>query len=136
MEEQEFTVSCIHGEMNQQERDSVMCDFRSGGSRVLIATDLLEHGIDVQQVSLVLNFDLPTDHENYIHRIGRAGRHGHKGIANNFVTDRDIRYLRDIQSFYTAEIPEMPKDLDLEDLIYFLIIGGKAKVISADSYGK
>mmetsp|Transcript_18975 Transcript_18975/g.22806 ORF Transcript_18975/g.22806 Transcript_18975/m.22806 type:complete len:404 (-) Transcript_18975:98-1309(-) len=115
MESQDFTVSCIHGEMNQQERDSVMRDFRLGISRVLIATDLLARGIDVQQVSLVLNFDLPTDRENYIHRIGRAGRHGRKGIAINFVTDRDIRYLRDIEIFYRTEILEMPKDF--EDLI-------------------
>merc|ERR1712166_867706 len=74
MQERDFTVSCMHGDMDQRERDIIMREFRSGSSRVLITTDLLARGIDVQQVSLVINFDLPTNRENYIHRIGRSGR--------------------------------------------------------------
>lgn len=111
MDDRDFTVSCIHGDMDQRERDEILEQFRSGSSRVLIATDLLARGIDVQQVSLVLNFDLPMNRENYIHRIGRAGRHGRKGVAINFVTDRDVRNLRDIEHFYKTEIPEMPSTI-------------------------
>ena len=83
-----------HGDMDQKERDVIMREFRSGSSRVLITTDLLARGIDVQQVSLVINYDLPTNRENYIHRIGRGGRFGRKGVAINFVTDEDKRALQ------------------------------------------
>lgn len=107
----DFTVSCLHGDMDQRERNIVMREFRSGSSRVLIATDLLARGIDVQQVSLVINFDLPRNRENYIHRIGRSGRFGRKGVAINFVADSDVRYLRDIEQFYTTQIMEMPQNI-------------------------
>ncbi|KAL3823340.1 hypothetical protein ACHAXA_010475 [Cyclostephanos tholiformis] len=115
MQERDFTVSCMHGDMDQRERDIIMREFRSGSSRVLITTDLLARGIDVQQVSLVINFDLPTNRENYIHRIGRSGRFGRKGVAINFLTEGDVRYLRDIEQFYQTEITEMP--MNVADLI-------------------
>jgi len=115
MQKKDFTVSCMHGDMDQKERDIIMREFRTGSSRVLITTDLLARGIDVQQVSLVINFDLPTNRENYIHRIGRSGRFGRKGVAINFLTEGDVRYLRDIEEFYTTEITEMP--MDVADLI-------------------
>uniref|UniRef100_A0A7S1BCA5 RNA helicase n=2 Tax=Corethron hystrix TaxID=216773 RepID=A0A7S1BCA5_9STRA len=115
MQERDFTVSCMHGDMDQRERDIIMREFRSGSSRVLITTDLLARGIDVQQVSLVINFDLPTNRENYIHRIGRSGRFGRKGVAINFLTEGDVRYLRDIETFYNTEITEMP--MNVADLI-------------------
>merc|ERR1719270_2568661 len=76
MTKRDFTVSTMHAELDQRERDIIMREFRTGSSRVLITTDLLARGIDVQQVSLVINFDLPTNRENYIHRIGRSGRFG------------------------------------------------------------
>merc|ERR1712001_387509 len=95
MHGRDFTVSAMHGDMDQKERDVIMREFRSGSSRVLITTDLLARGIDVQQVSLVINYDLPTNRENYIHRIGRGGRFGRKGVAINFVTDDDKRALQD-----------------------------------------
>ena len=88
-----------------------MKEFKSGSSRVLITTDLLARGIDVQQVSLVINFDLPSIRENYIHRIGRSGRFGRKGVAINFLTVDDYRYLRDIEQFYSTQIDEMPKNV-------------------------
>ena len=78
MQSKNFTVSSMHGDMQQEERDMVMKEFREGSSRVLITTDLLARGIDVQQVSLVINYDLPSNRENYIHRIGRSGRFGRK----------------------------------------------------------
>jgi len=115
MQGRDFTVSCMHGDMEQRERDIIMREFRTGSSRVLITTDLLARGIDVQQVSLVINFDLPTNRENYIHRIGRSGRFGRKGVAINFLSEGDVRYLRDIEQFYNTEITEMP--MDVADLI-------------------
>jgi len=115
MQQRDFTVSCMHGDMDQREREIIMTEFRSGSSRVLITTDLLARGIDVQQVSLVINFDLPTNRENYIHRIGRSGRFGRKGVAINFLTADDIRYLRDIEQFYSTQIEEMP--MNVADLI-------------------
>ena len=106
-----FTVSAMHGDMDQTERDSVMEQFRSGSSRVLVATDLWGRGIDVQQVSLVICYDLPTNRELYIHRIGRSGRFGRKGVAINFVTTEDVKLLRDIEQFYSTQIDEMPQNI-------------------------
>jgi len=105
----------MHGDMDQKERDVIMREFRSGSSRVLITTDLLARGIDVQQVSLVINYDLPTNRENYIHRIGRGGRFGRKGVAINFVTSEDTRILQDIEEHYRTNIEEMP--MNVADLI-------------------
>jgi len=103
-----FTVSAMHGDMVQKERDAIMAEFRGGTSRVLITTDVWARGIDVQQVSLVINYDLPSNRENYIHRIGRSGRFGRKGVAINFVTVDDVRILRDIEQYYGTQIDEMP----------------------------
>ena len=89
--------SVQHGDMEQKQREVLMKKFRSGSCRVLITTDLLARGIDVQQVSHVINYDLPTNRENYIHRIGRGGRFGKKGVAISFVTTEDVRMLRDIE---------------------------------------
>lgn len=111
MGERDFTVSHLHGEMDQKDRDTIMREFRTGSSRVLVTTDLLARGIDVQQVSLVINYDLPTNRENYIHRIGRSGRFGRKGVAINFVSDPDINTLKDIESFYNTTVEEMPMDI-------------------------
>merc|ERR1711963_215697 len=107
----DFTISTMHAELDQKERDLVMREFRSGSSRVLISTDLLARGIDVQQVSLVINYDLPQNIENYLHRIGRSGRFGRKGVAINFMTDRDMRTMRDIEKFYATQIEELPADI-------------------------
>merc|ERR1711967_141505 len=111
----DFTVSTMHADLDQKERDLVMREFRSGSSRVLISTDLLARGIDVQQVSLVMNFDLPSNLENYLHRIGRSGRFGRKGVAINFVTNNDVRVMKDIEKYYHTQIEEMP--MDIADLI-------------------
>ncbi|KAM5579470.1 eukaryotic initiation factor 4A-10 [Rosa sericea] len=108
MRSRDHTVSAIHGEMEQNTRDIIMREFRSGSSRVLITTDLLARGIDVQQVSLVINYDLPTQPENYLHRIGRSGRFGRKGVAINFVTSDSERMLHDIKNFYQVVIEELP----------------------------
>jgi len=108
MKEREFTVSSTHGDLTHQQREAILNEFKSGSSRVLITTDLLARGIDVQHVSLVINYDLPRTVENYIHRIGRSGRFGRKGVAINFVTNEDVKYLRDLEKFYNTIIEEMP----------------------------
>jgi len=111
MRSRDFTVSSTHGDMSQKDRDVILSEFRTGSSRVLITTDLLARGIDVQQVSLVINYDLPRNLENYIHRIGRSGRFGRKGVAINFITSEDKQTLKDIEQFYHTQIDEMPADV-------------------------
>ncbi|KAF8821904.1 putative eukaryotic translation initiation factor 4A, isoform 3 [Cardiosporidium cionae] len=115
LQEQKFTVCRIHGDMPQKERDEIMKQFREGETRVLIATDVWGRGLDVQQVSLVINYDLPNNRELYIHRIGRSGRFGRKGVAINFVKTDDVRILRDIEQYYSTQIDEMP--MHVADLI-------------------
>lgn len=115
MRSNNFTVSAMHGDMPQKERDAIMAEFRSGTTRVLITTDVWARGLDVQQVSLVINYDLPNNRELYIHRIGRSGRFGRKGVAINFVRSDDIRILRDIEQYYSTQIDEMP--MNVADLI-------------------
>lgn len=108
-----FAVVAMHGDMKQDERDTIMNDFRTGNSRVLISTDVWARGIDVQQVSLVINFDLPLHKENYIHRIGRSGRFGRKGTAINLITRDDKRELKDLERHYSVKIRSVPLDLSL-----------------------
>ncbi|KAI6010284.1 P-loop containing nucleoside triphosphate hydrolase protein [Pisolithus marmoratus] len=115
MHAREFTVSAMHEDMEQKQREVLMKEFCSGSSHVLITTDLLARGIDVQQVSLVINYDLPTNWENYIRRIGCGGQFGRKRVAINFVTTKDVRMLRDIEQFYNTQIDEIP--LNVADLI-------------------
>ena len=111
MSEAHFTVSSMHGEMAQKDRDTIMQQFRQGISRVLISTDIWSRGIDVQQVSLVVNYDLPIERESYIHRIGRSGRFGRRGVAINFVKDDEVKIIRDIEQFYATKIDEMPSNM-------------------------
>jgi translation initiation factor 4A len=108
MTEKDFTVGCMHSDMEQSQRDLVMKQFRQGATRVLITTDLLARGIDVQQVGLVINYELPMRKENYMHRIGRAGRFGRKGTAINFVLPQDARFIKELQEHYGTQIEELP----------------------------
>lgn len=109
--EQDFAVSLIHGELEPAARESVMQGFRTGLSRVMVTTDLLARGIDVQQVSLVINYDFPKSEETYMHRIGRSGRCGRKGVAISLVTDQDCTALQSLQEHYNTHISELPADL-------------------------
>ena len=112
LREKNFTVACIHSDMTQKERISVIDAFKSGVERILIATDIVARGIDVQQVSLVINYDMPKYKETYIHRIGRSGRFGRKGLAINLlVGPSDFNKLEELQTFYMTKIDEMPMDL-------------------------
>ena len=112
MRENYFTVSMMHGDMPQKERDKIMEEFRGGQSRVLIATDIWGRGLDVQQVSLVVNYDLPLNREMYIHRIGRSGRFGRKGVAINFVKTEEVSALESIAQYYSTQINEMPRNIN------------------------
>ena len=96
--------------MDKSERDKVFHAFRGGSYRVLISSNVTARGIDIQQVSTVINFDIPKDTSTYLHRIGRSGRWGRKGCAINFVTKRDIFNMRNIEEHFKINIKEMPAD--------------------------
>lgn len=107
-----FPVCRIHSNMDKSERDKAFNDFRNGNSRVLISSNVTARGIDIQQVSVVINFDLPKCVHTYLHRIGRSGRWGRKGVGINFITRRDVMQIRKIEEHYSTQINEMPSDLD------------------------
>lgn len=111
MSAQGFPLGFIHGEMEVEERKRRMRDFRNGAVRVLISTDLLARGIDVQQVSLVINYELPTQKENYIHRIGRAGRFGRKGVTINLISADEARAMEEIEKHFNIKLEILPNDL-------------------------
>ena len=112
LQARDFTVSAIHSDLEQSDRSLILQQFRAGQSRVLLASDVLARGIDVQQVSLVINYDLPTKKESYIHRIGRGGRFGRKGVAINLITHDDVPKLYEIEKFYSTQILELPRDIE------------------------
>jgi superfamily II DNA/RNA helicase len=103
-----FSVCCIHSSMDRVERDREFQEFRTGNHRVLISSNVTARGIDVQQVSTVINFDIPKDEHTYLHRIGRSGRWGRKGMAINFVTKFDIQNMKRIEDYYNINIEELP----------------------------
>lgn len=109
-------VSLLHAEMGKEERSSVMDAFRHGAARVLVATDLVARGIDVQRVSIVVNFDVPLCLETYLHRIGRSGRYGRRGMAITLVTPLDAANLREIEQHYGRVVEELPADF--EGIVY------------------
>jgi translation initiation factor 4A len=111
MTERDFTISCIHGDMNQNEREKILGEFRSGVSRVLISTDIVARGIDIQQVSLVINYDIPRKVETFIHKAGRSGRYGRRGVCINFVTNDTLQLQRNIEKYYNIHIEEMPSNI-------------------------
>ena len=106
----EFAVSCIHSDMTKEERERAFSDFRKGSSRILISSNVTARGIDIQQVSVVINYDIPRDVSNYLHRIGRSGRWGRKGVAINFITPHDVKQMRYIEEYYATEIQELPNN--------------------------
>ncbi|PKU70317.1 Eukaryotic initiation factor 4A-10 [Dendrobium catenatum] len=111
MRSSDHTISANHDDVDQNTRDIIMREFRSNSSRAIITTYLLARGIDVQRVSLIINYDLPTQPEKYLHRIGHSRRFGRKGVAINFVTNDDERMLADIQRFYNVIIEELPSNV-------------------------
>lgn len=108
-----FTVSLVHSQLSQEERNTVTQDFKSGETRVLIATDVLSRGFDVRNITLVINFDIPTDTRTYYHRIGRSGRFGRKGVAITFCAgNSDEKKLKKLEEYYRMKIKDLPSDLD------------------------
>jgi superfamily II DNA/RNA helicase len=105
-----FSVCCIHSSMKKEDREKAFYEFRTGVFRVLISSNVTARGIDIQQVSTVINFDLPGCVHNYLHRIGRSGRWGRKGLAINFITRRDVSTVKRIETHYAFEMKELPTD--------------------------
>jgi translation initiation factor 4A len=110
MTEEGFSVCAIHSSMDKSERNKMFTQFRSGGFRVLISSNVTARGIDIQQVSTVINFDIPKCVHTYLHRIGRSGRWGRKGVAINFITRKDVFELKKIENYYKISIDELPND--------------------------
>lgn len=109
-----FPITAIHGKMTQDERNDIVNEFRNGKTRILLTTDLLARGIDIPQVNLVINYDIPPNKETYIHRIGRCGRFGKKGISITFVKSEDamdVKCLNKMKNFYKIDLKEMPDNV-------------------------
>jgi len=107
----DFAVGCIHGNMEKNERTNIYYDFKKGKIRVLLSTNVTARGIDVQQVNTVINYDIPKSVHTYLHRIGRSGRWGRKGVGINFATKNDIYHMKNIEKFYQTQIKELPLNL-------------------------
>lgn len=113
MREQSHEAECITGNMSNEDRNIIMSQFKAGKIRVLIATDIIARGIDVQQISLVMNYDLPEEKETYIHRIGRSGRYGRKGVAINFMSGvNDAKKINDIKTYYSTKMEPLPENIE------------------------
>ena len=108
-----YPVEAIHSGLTQKDRDVIMRKFRLGTLRVVVATDLLARGIDIQQITLVINFEMPdkSGKENYLHRIGRSGRYGRKGVAINIVDKREMYQINDLTKYYHTKIDELPSEI-------------------------
>lgn len=115
LEKQNFPITAIHSKMSQDERNNIVDEFRDGKTRLLLTTDLLSRGIDIPDVNLVLNYDLPINKENYIHRIGRCGRFGKKGVSITMVkmTDNnEVKFLNRMKNYYNINIKEIPDNIE------------------------
>lgn len=108
-------VFTIHADLDQNERELIMSKFVPGARGILISTDMLARGLDVQVFPAVVNFDLPQNMENYLHRIGRSDKFGMRGVAINFVTNNDVRTMKDIEKYYHTQIEECP--IDIADML-------------------
>ncbi len=112
MVEDGFPVCCIHSSMDKVARDNSFTEFRTGKNRVLISSNVTARGIDIQQVSVVINFDIPKCVHTYLHRIGRSGRWGRKGVGINFITRRDLSKVKEIEKYYSTQINELPANFE------------------------
>lgn len=109
-----FPSICIHAGMKQEERISQYKSFKDFNARILVATDLFGRGIDIERVNVVINYDYPDDSDQFLHRVGRAGRFGTKGIAISFISsDQDQEILEKVQSRFEVNIPELPDEIDM-----------------------
>jgi superfamily II DNA/RNA helicase len=106
MKNDNFSVCKIHSNLTKSDREQTINDFRKNKHNILLSSNLTARGIDIQQVSIVINYDIPNDVNTYLHRIGRSGRWGRKGTAINFVRREDAYYMRNIEKHYNIEIKE------------------------------
>ena len=113
MKKEDFSVVCIHSSMKREEREEAFRTFRTGAVRVLISSNVTSRGIDIQQVSVVINFDIPRSVNIYLHRIGRSGRWGRKGNAINFITREDVGQMKRIEQHYKSNIQELPGNFSI-----------------------
>lgn len=113
IEDNNFPSICIHSKMKQEERIAAFKEFKEFKHRILVTTDLFGRGIDIERVNIVFNYDFPSDADQYLHRVGRAGRFGTKGMAISFVSRADDEELfAKVQSRFSVEIPEIPENID------------------------
>jgi len=110
LDNEDFPVSAIHSNMTHYEREQALHTFKTGKTRILISSNITARGIDIQQVGIVINFDLPHDVHTYIHRIGRSGRWGRKGIGINFISRSDIFKIKEIEQYYQTQIDPLPNN--------------------------
>jgi translation initiation factor 4A len=107
-----FSCGMIHSDLTQEERNSILNEFRAGKIRILIATDIVARGIDIQQVSIIINYDFPKNYNTYIHRIGRSGRYGRIGTALNIVDPNELKNMKECEQIYNTKIEYLPSDLN------------------------
>jgi len=115
MTKREFLVTSLHGDMTAQERDSAIKEFRTGSSRVLVTHDLFAGKIDIAQISLTIQYELPANKEDYMHRIGRSGKFGRKGLSIVLATAQEMLEVVHLERFYNTKIDELP--IDIADLL-------------------
>ena len=116
MKKDGFLVEELHGDMSQDKRIFVIKDFKNSKFNILISTDVAARGIHIDDISLVINYDIPRDKENYIHRIGRTGRKDSYGKAITIVTDKDDKYINEIEEYIGYEIKDL-KELKTDDIV-------------------
>ena len=128
----------LHGGMNQRQRDRVMDKFKNGTVEVLVATDVAARGIDIDDIEMVFNYDVPRDEEYYVHRIGRTGRAGRKGKAFTFVSGKEIYQLKDIQKYTKTKIPrkQVPSPGDIEKVKMDLVLEDACEIVNEENLAK
>jgi ATP-dependent RNA helicase DeaD len=133
-----YLVDGLHGDLRQKQRERVMASFRNGEIETLVATDVAARGIDVENIEIVFNYDIPQDEESYVHRIGRTGRAGREGVALTFASGRDIRKIKSIQQHTKAKIlrKKLPSQSDVEDIRAELLAQKVKDAINAGRLGE
>jgi ATP-dependent RNA helicase DeaD len=133
-----YTAEALHGDMRQNERDAVMAKFRNGEINILVATDVAARGLDVDNIEAVINYDIPSDEEYYVHRIGRTGRAGKAGKAYTFISGREIYKIKDIQRFTKAVIKQVepPTLFDIEESRLGVLLKKVAATVNEGKYDK
>jgi len=112
LKEDDFPVCCVHSNLEKRDRDEAFSEFKSGKYRVMVSSNITARGIDLQQISVVINFDLPKCKHTFLHRIGRTSRFGRKGMAINLITKRDVPKLKEFEEYYSTEIKELPQGFE------------------------